>query len=63
MVAVGASRVLATAGQARDYWHPTEADRRHADAARLTVEPVTAGRYRREIPDRWRCHQHASPTL
>ncbi|NED31045.1 hypothetical protein [Streptomyces sp. SID8499] len=63
VVAVGASQVLATAGQVRDYWHPTEADRRRADAARLTVEPVTAARYRREFRTRWHCDQHATPAL
>ncbi|NED73347.1 hypothetical protein G3I51_13540 [Streptomyces sp. SID9944] len=59
-VAVVDGRVLATADEVREHWHPTEGDQRRADAAGLTVEPVTAARYRREFRARWRCDRHAA---
>ncbi|NEA52373.1 hypothetical protein [Streptomyces sp. SID10815] len=62
VVAVVDERVLADADQVRQHWHPTEAERQQADAAGLTVEPVTGARYRREFRGRWRCDQHATPT-
>jgi hypothetical protein len=52
---------LATAEDARQHLHPTEGERRHAERAHLSVEPITGDRYRNKFQARWRCDAHARP--
>jgi hypothetical protein len=63
VAAVVDGRTLATAEQANDHFNPTPIDRGRAANARLTVVPVTGAEYRSRYQARWRCDEHARPTV
>lgn len=63
VVAVVASRVIATAEQAHQHLNPTKRDRTASEREGITVgttELITMAHYREHIGADWECEQHAA---
>jgi hypothetical protein len=64
VVAVGGSRVIATAQQAHEHLNRTKRERTAAEREGITVattELITMAHYREHIGAKWECDAHAEP--